>query len=283
VGYPQLNTQEGVVVCRLFAVRANQLTRVRESLLASPCSLLRQSGCDRHGLCHDNGWGLGWYEQGRPVRVRAAAAAQQDPRYRATAEALCASTALAHVRRASVGGVSEKNTHPFVHGPWLFAHNGTLQGFAVDATRLRRLIPDDLLRCVQGDTDSEHLFYYLLGRLGPVAEAADTVAEVVRDSLHTLAGLFPGERASPTQLNLVLTDGATLVATRWGHTLFWLERRGAVVADGPVEPSPAYHAVAVGSEPTTTETGWAEVPDRSVLLVRPDLSHAITPITTPAR
>jgi predicted glutamine amidotransferase len=276
-------------VCRLFALRANQPTRVRESLLAAPCSLLRQSGCDRLGLCHDNGWGLGWYEQGRPVRQRAAAAAQQDPRYRAAAESLRASTALAHVRQASVGGVSERNTHPFVHGPWLFAHNGTLQGFAEDAARLRRLIPADLRRCIQGDTDSEHLFYYLLGRLGPVTEAAgrgaaaDTVAEVVRDSLHTLAGLFPGDEAAPTRLNVVLTDGATLVATRWGHTLFWLERRGAVAADGPVEPAPAYHALAVGSEPTTTETGWAEVPDRSVLLIRPDLSHALTPITTPAR
>jgi glutamine amidotransferase len=217
------------------------------------------------------------------VRERVAAAAQQDPRYRAAAAALCASTVLAHVRRASVGGVSERNTHPFVHGPWLFAHNGTLQGFAADKDRLRRLIPADLLRCVQGDTDSEHLFYYLLGRLGPVTAAADTVAEVVRDSLRRLAGLFLGDEATPTQLNLVLTDGETLVATRWGHTLFWLERRGAVAADGPAEPSPAYHALAVASEPTTAEAGWAEVPDKCVLLIRPDLSHALTPITTPAR
>jgi glutamine amidotransferase len=273
----------------MFALRANQPTHVRESLLESPCSLLRQSGCDRRGLCHDNGWGLGWYEQGRPVRERVAAAAQQDPRYRETAEALRASTILAHVRRASVGGVSERNTHPFVHGPWLFAHNGTLQGFAANADRLRQLIPADLLRCVGGDTDSEHLFYYLMGRLAAVtaaadrASAADAVAEAVRHAVHRLAGLFPGEEASPTQLNLVLTDGETLVATRWGHTLFWLERRGAADADGPVEPSPAYHAVAVASEPTTTEAGWAEVPDRSVLLIRPDLSHAITPVTTPAR
>jgi glutamine amidotransferase len=270
-------------MCRLFALCANQPTSVRESLLEAPCSLLRQSGCDRRGLCHDNGWGFGWYAHGRPERVRAAAAAQQDPRYRTAAESLCASTILAHVRRASVGGISERNTHPFIHGPWLFAHNGTLQGFADDADRLRRLIPAGLLRCVQGDTDSEHLFYYLLGRLGPATATAETVAEEVRDALHTLAGMFPGDEASPTQLNLVLTDGETLVATRWGHTLFWLERHEAVAGDGPGEPSTTYHAVAVASEPTTTETGWAEVPDRSVLLIRPDLSHAITPVTTSAR
>jgi predicted glutamine amidotransferase len=276
-------------MCRLFALRANQITRVRESLVAAPCSLLRQSGGDRRGLCHDNGWGVGWYEEGRPVRELAAGPAQQDPRYRAVAEAVRASTALGHVRQASVGGVSEKNTHPFVHGPWLFAHNGTLQGFADDTARLRRLIPNDLLRCVQGDTDSEHLFYYLLGCLGPVAEsadpgaAADFVAEVVRDSVRTLAGLFPGMEEAPSQLNVVLTDGQTLVATRWGHTLFCLERRGAAAADGPVEASPAYHAVAIASEPTTTEAAWAEVPDRSVLLIRPDLTHALMPIITPAR
>ena len=276
-------------MCRLFALRANQSTRAHESLLTASCSLLRQSACDGRGLCHDNGWGVGWYEQASPMRVRAAVAAQHDPNYRTVVEAVCASTLLAHVRLASVGGVSERNTHPFAHGPWLFAHNGTLQGFSEEPVRLRRLIPEASLRHIQGDTDSEHLFHYLLACLKPLSDSADReanadrVAEIVCEALCALVDLFPGSEADPTQLNLVLTNGETLIATRWGHTLFWLTRRGPAVVDMPVEPSPAYHVIAIASEPTTTESAWTEVPDRSVLLIRPDLSHALMPITRSAR
>jgi glutamine amidotransferase len=197
-----------------------------------------------------------------------------------------ASTVLAHVRQASVGALAEHNTHPFVHGQWMFAHNGTLQGFVQDPDRLGRLIPTTLRQCIQGETDSEHAFYFLLSRLVQVAGSlggpaeADVVSRIVGDSICTLADLFPGDVVQPSQMNFVLTDGRVLVASRWGHTLFWLERRGLIpdAADGPVDKSPEYRALAVASEPTTTESTWAEVPERSVLRVHTDLTHAVTPI-----
>lgn len=273
-------------MCRLFALRANDVTKIYESLVRAPSSLLHQSVCDRRGQCHDNGWGIGWYEGRQPVRERGAASARDDPRYRAVAEAVRAETALGHIRKASVGSVSEANTHPFAHGSWLFAHNGTLEGFADHPDRLRRLIPPDLTHCIEGDTDSEHLFYYLLGRLGPLEDRdviADSVRDVVHDAVRTLGDLFPGSQAAPSQFNLVLTDGRTMIATRWGHTLFWLQRHGAATPDGPADASTGYRAIAIASEPTTTDEAWVEVPERSILLVRPDLSHAITPIATRVR
>jgi glutamine amidotransferase len=202
------------------------------------------------------------------------------------AGSLVASTVLAHVRQASVGALTEHNTHPFVYGPWMFAHNGTLQGFARDPERLRRLIPTYLRQCIEGETDSEHAFYFLLSRLGQVVGAvsrqaeADVVAGIVGDSIRTLADLFPGEEAEPSQMNFVLTDGRVLVASRWGHTLFWLERGGLIpdAADGLVGKSSEHRALAIASEPTTTESTWVEVPERSVLRVYPDLTHAVTSI-----
>jgi glutamine amidotransferase len=273
-------------MCRLFALRANQPSAVRDSLLAAPHSLYRQSLGDRRGSYHANGWGIGWYEGGLPIRKRAPHPAHRDPEYRRVAEAVCAATVLAHVRQASVGAVVDENTHPFAHGPWLFAHNGTLQGFAQDPGRFRALIPNDLVECIEGQTDSEHVFYYLLARLRQAAQTTnqevepDTVAEVVAASVRALAELFPGGPGASTQINVVLTDGRTLVATRWGHTLFWLTRHGANAVDGPAERSEAYRAIAVASEPITEEEGWTEVPDRSVLLVRPDMTQ---PSITSAR
>jgi predicted glutamine amidotransferase len=275
-------------MCRLFALRASRPSRVADSLVESPCSLLRQSGCDRRGQCHDNGWGIGWYDGGRPQRRRAPLGAKQDPHYRAVANAVCAATVLGHVRQASVGGVSALNTHPFIQGSWLFAHNGTLEGFGSDPDRLRRLIPLDLIHSIEGETDSEHLFHFLLGRMRPLLNApdraatADSLAGLLLTTVGELGELFPGTEAAPSRLNFVLTDGQTLVAARWGHTLFWLRQREATATDAADGQAPVAPSIAVASEPTTTDLAWAEIPDRSVLLIRPDLTHAVTPITAPA-
>jgi glutamine amidotransferase len=44
-------------------------------------------------------------------------------------------TVLAHLRRATVGRVALENTHPFCHGSWVFAHNGTLPASTTCARR----------------------------------------------------------------------------------------------------------------------------------------------------
>jgi glutamine amidotransferase len=275
----------GSAMCRLFVLRANRPTRVAGSLLTAPHSLQRQSGCDRRGLCHESGWGIGYYLGDGPHRVRSARSALQDPRYRDLAGTVAACTVLAHIRLASMGSIAECNSHPFVYGAWMFAHNGTLFGFDTGGDRLRRLIPDHLRACIQGVTDSEHVFYFLLARLeealGPLAKPApaDVLGRVVADAIRTLEGLFPGTADDRSQFNIAITDGRSLAASRWLHTLFWLERRDLAGAegDGPVEETPGYHALAVASEPTTGEP-WREVPDRAVLLIDPDLVPTVVPI-----
>jgi predicted glutamine amidotransferase len=273
-------------VCRLFAFRANQPTRARAALVTAAHSLLRQSCGDRRGECHADGWGVG-HILGRQLRVtRSARPAATDPHYRALAEETAATTLLAHVRQASAGGVAERNCHPFRHGRWLFAHNGTLQGLAAAPERLRRLIPAHLRGFVGGETDSEHAFYFVLGLLERTAGAAGagpdaaTAGRALGEAVARLAELFPGSDAEPTRLNFVLTDGRVLAASRWGHTLYRAERRGGAgpAGDGPAEARPDYHAVVIASEPTSPDEPWAEVPDRTVLLVDEELRCALAPV-----
>src|SRR5438105_385734 len=128
-------------MCRLFALRARQPLPVKEALVLAPRSLLHQSCCDAQKEKHDNGWGIGYFTDGQVHRVRSPLAADQDPRYRELAATLVSATVLAHVRQASVGSVAERNSHPFLHGNWLFAHNGTLYGFGTAPQKLRELIP----------------------------------------------------------------------------------------------------------------------------------------------
>src|SRR5581483_11165716 len=124
-------------MCRMIAVHANAPTRVAGSLLLAPHSLTTQSCSDvEEGLCHQDGWGIGYYVDGQPRRVRSAKAALGDPQYKEKAESLASSTLLGHVRRASAGSVAVRNSHPFVRGRWMFAHNGTLQGFDLGRQRL---------------------------------------------------------------------------------------------------------------------------------------------------
>jgi len=70
----------------------------------------------------------------------------------------------------------------------------------------------------------------------------------------------------------VLTDGNLFAASRWGHTLCMtpLPASGVVTAADGVGP----RGVAVASEPVTP-AGWAEIPDRSVVVIRDDLSPSV--------
>lgn len=261
-------------MCRLFAVRANRPVRVEHPLAGAPHSLRRQSGCDLEGRCHDSGWGVGYYLGRDPHRVRSTAPAATDPRFADAADAIESPTVVGHVRLASMGSVAERNCHPFVSGRWMFVHNGTLTGFDTDPDRLRRLIPADRLARLEGETDSEHVFALLMGRLEGRTGSAEAVARVLRHVVVELAALYPGTEEEPTRLNFVLTDGAMLVASRWKHSLHRYEQRGPgpIAAGGGV-----LHAVAVASEPVTGE-GWVEVPDGTVVIVRDDLTVEVTPV-----
>lgn len=272
-----------LAVCRLFAFRASHPTRVAGSLLSAPHSLIAQSCCDtEEGACHEHGWGIGHYDGDQPCRVRSTRAAAADPTYRQQAESVASSTLVAHVRRASASSVAERNTHPFVHGRWMFAHNGDLAGFGAGRERLLGLVPPHLQQAIEGETDSEHAFALILAGLGQAAGSldspvnADTAGRVLADAVRTLDGLFPGSAAHPTKMNFLLTDGQILLACRWGHSLSWVERRGspAGLSDGPAKRTPEYRAIAVASEPTSSEP-WSSFADRSLLCVQPNLSHTV--------
>src|SRR6266849_5924094 len=161
-------------MCRMFAVHASSPTKAAGSLLSAPHSLVTQSCSDvEEGFCHQDGWGIGYYVEGQPRRVRSAKAAPGDPQYKECVEALASSTLLAHVRRASAGSVAVRNSHPFIYGRWLFAHNGTLTGFAEGRGRLLAAIPMHLWDGIEGDTDSEHAFRLVLARLEKATGSLD--------------------------------------------------------------------------------------------------------------
>jgi glutamine amidotransferase len=239
-------------VCRVFAY-AGPPTDLSPYLSEGPRSL-RALACE-----HPDGWGFAqWSAAGETAwTVKSPGNAEKDPEFRRAGRTR-SPRVLAHIRHASVGGAGLPNTHPFAAGPWAFAHNGTLRGFD-HAAAVRRLDPD-LQRLCGGTTDSEAAFVAFLqglrawglGADASLEEAAPVLAAFARDRA---AGTEEGKVAT---VNFYAGNGEGFLATRFGKGLF-------------VRQGPGFAMLA--SEPMGADSDWREVPERSLLLLRPGRSE----------
>lgn len=264
-------------MCRLYGFLATEPTRLECSLVAAQNALQVQSDRDGRGVRNADGWGIAhWVGQDREV-IKSTMPAFADDQFADIASSIWSESAIAHVRAATVGGISEDNTHPFTLGAWAFAHNGTIPAFEHVATRLDlgAYGPPD------GETDSELAFLWMLNRMSDYGldshEPSDTlepIVDLVADAVLELVDL--SVRSGATQqpkLNFIIGDGRHMVASRWGNSLYWTFRRGirdcAVCGTSHCPSADAdYRSVVVASEPITDED-WMEVPEASVLGVQP--------------
>ena len=203
---------------------------------------------------HPHGWGIAWYQGRRVVVRRGLLPAHADQAFVEAAQAAHARIVVAHVRDASVGPVTEANTHPFVHGRWVFAHNGTVARYkrsrAVRDALLASISPEHRGR-LRGETDSERCFQLFLSRLDlRGGRGRATLAEVRTALAETVARVRAiadrGELRST--LNFLVSDGRLLCACRHGKPLH--------VSTG----ARGGHLFAVASEPIG-RSGWEAVPE----------------------
>ncbi len=203
---------------------------LRHELLEAPNPLIRQS---EH---HDSGWGMAVYERAEgsePALIRIPEAAHAGAGF-ARATAARGRMFNVHVRRATMGGLTLENTHPFTMGSLSFGHNGTVIDYPL-------LGVTDAV----GDTDSEHLFRHLVARLDP----ADTIGSLRR----TVAAA--AEASAFSGLNFLFSDGFRLYAYRFGlFDLFWLSRPGQLI---------------VSSEKVTEDEEWHTVGQDVLLVLEP--------------
>ena len=250
-------------MCRQIAYLGEPVTL--SSLLVEPeHSLLRQSYEPRHqvhGRINADGFGVGWYAddvRGEPARYRKPVPMWGDQTFVNIAGAIRTGAFLATVRNASPGlPINEACTPPYTRGQWLFAHNGRIldwHGPRGAGVVLRRRLSDASLAAIEGATDSEVLFGLIIDAIAGGTSATDAVVAVLR----LAQDVSPGSR-----LNLLLTDGATIVATACGDTLFTRrDDRSIVVASEPFDDCPA----------------WQQVPDDSlVLATRTELTVGAIP------
>jgi predicted glutamine amidotransferase len=209
-------------MCRVFGCVASEPVSIRHELLDARNPMIRQSEE------HDSGWGMAVYERGdgeEPRYVKFPEAAYMDGDFRGSTrmEGRIFNT---HVRRATMGGLSEENTHPFCLGSYSFSHNGTV----IEYPRLmERGVRDPI-----GDTDSEHVFNFLMrdfDDVDPVASLRAGIAAIV-------------ERTPFDGLNFLFSDGESLFAYRLGRfELHWLARPGQLLVASEKLTAEAWHTV----------------------------------------
>jgi glutamine amidotransferase len=236
-------------MCRLFGQHAHPDHDRSLALCSAENALRFQSHA------HPHGWGIAWYDRGR-VRVRRGLLpAHADASFVRAARAARSRIVVAHVRDASIGRITSENTHPFVHGRWLFAHNGTVARYkrlhGVRAAIEAEIAPE-LRATIAGETDSERCFGIFLTRLPARARAGGaTLAEVRRALAETtavVAGIADAPGVAPSSLNFLVTDGRLLAACRRGRTLHLATDAGP------------RHAFVVASE-RIGDAAWEEVPE----------------------
>jgi predicted glutamine amidotransferase len=256
-------------MCRLFGLTAGQ-ARVKATfwLLDAPDSLQAQS--------HRNvdGAGLGFFgPAGEPVLDKQPEPAFSDPEFIREAKQVESSSFVAHVRWATAGGRTVRNTHPFVMDGRVMAHNGGLGELAQLDTEL-----GSYARLVLGDTDSER--YFALITKETDAHGGDVGAGIAA------AASWIAERLPVSALNAIVARPGELWALRYPgqHALHILERP----ADpGPGEPglhvrsaTSSVHvpeldrtaSVVIASEQLDGESGWQMLAPGELVHVRPDLS-----------
>jgi len=232
-------------MCRLFGLHAGR-EPVHASfwLLDAPDALLAQS------RRNPDGFGIGTFEpDGSPDLDKAPTPAYDTSLYASEARAERSRTYVAHVRYASVGGLTYENTHPFEQDGRLFAHNGVV-GFD-PATPVDRSL-------VRGDTDSERLFAAIT--LAIRAHGGDVDAGI-RAATRRLAA-----EVELYSLNFVLTTPDELWALRYPehNELFVLERTCGAELDQRGErgiqvrshEAAGRRVVVVASERMDDQDGW---------------------------
>jgi predicted glutamine amidotransferase len=256
-------------MCRLFGLTAGT-DRVRATfwLLDAPDSLEVQS--------HRNvdGSGIGFFDSsGAPVLDKQPEPAFLDEEFIHEARDAESATFVAHVRWATAGGRTVRNTHPFAAHGRIMAHNG---GFGELARLDEQLGPYADL--VLGDTDSERYFALITqqadahgGDVGAgIAAAAQWIAaNLPVSSLNTVVAV-PGELWAlryPAQHALHIIERPAGPGQRPAGQAGMHVRSSTSSVDVPALDSA--QSVVVASEQLDGEGGWRMLVPGELVHVRP--------------
>jgi len=251
-------------MCRLAAYLGPAIT-LQQFLLDPPHSLYRQSWEPqelKYAKLNADGYGFGWYDPDDvPAIYTSALPIWSDGNLPHLARSLNQPLWLAEVRSATPGSpVHQYNTAPFYDDELLYIHNGFIQGFHQQALQhATAMLSPGIAAGINGNTDSEYLFACLRQLL------ADDPGLAIPAALEKLFGLLAKWiDEQPALMNIVITDGQRLYASRHGlnhecPSLYY-------TTDDELFPG----GQLIASERLTGDSYWQPVPEHNLLILDPD-------------
>ena len=225
-------------MCELFGVTANRKIKLN--------SLLREFFS--HSPQHPNGWGIATFD-GQSASIEREPVRAIDSLYlknRLSAR-LEASSALAHIRKATIGAVNYNNSHPFTKKDesgrsWTLIHNGTI-------FESPKLSPYQYKQ--EGSTDSERILLYIVDQVNRHF-MEDLNLFDVNERMYLIENIIT-ELSPENKLNLILFDGEYMyVHTNAAGTLHMKERFGCTIF----------------STTPLDEDEWEEIPHNQLLVYK---------------
>lgn len=217
---------------------------------------------------HVDGWGIAFFEgPGCRVFLDDKASADSTVADLVRHYPIHSTNVIAHIRKASHGGVALENTHPFQRELWgrywIFAHNGELKDFEPSLSAGYRPV---------GETDSERAFCLILEHLktrfpGEQMPAAKELQSALVEVSEKIAdhGIF----------NFLLSNGEHLFA-RCSTDLHYIVRQApfaeAHLVDEDISidfsdvTTPTDRVAVIATQPLTDNETWTRIPAGELLV-----------------
>ena len=152
---------------------------------------------------YSGGWGVGYFTDEGPMVIKEPIKATDSFALPGAIRRAEPGFVMAHVRNPTSGDKSVLNTHPFVKDGWIFSHNGTLG----DPLSLKAKLLERYSETLQGGTDSEIMFPYVLQRIEQAGSAEAGILAAAREMCRD-------PDVDSSALNFAMTDGTVFFVLR---------------------------------------------------------------------
>ncbi len=283
-------------MCRLVAYLGTPII-VDEIIIKPKNSLVHQSYAaeETESPVNGDGFGIGWYNKDireEPGIYKSIFPAWNDQNLLNNASFIQTSCFLAHVRAATVGGVSMENAHPFNFNQYLMMHNGGILDFDKIKYDLVKLLDPDAFLWIQGQTDTQYILALFMTNARKLDLKKTTSAEkLVACFNKTFKDIEQLKKRNgvhaPAIYNIVLTDGYRMIATRYStdpeneeRTLHYAEKMSCTVCEKGIlkmgEPCEKRTATLISSEMLSEDPErWKEIPQNHLIFIDKNLEVSL--------
>ncbi len=225
-------------MCELFGINSKEIIKCNEML----------KDFFSHGIDNPHGWGIAAF-YGNAVSLEKEPVSSTESVYlkHRLTEDIENDKLIAHIRKASKGGIEYQNTHPFVlrdntDRVWTLAHNGTI----FESPELESYVYRQ-----KGQTDSERILYYLVDQINIALKEAER--ELTQEERFAVVDKVVHDITPANKVNLLIYDGE----------LFYVHTNH----EGSLHRSHKGSTLIISTKPLK-QNHWEEVPLNTLLAYR---------------